>query len=99
MYTRGVSIPREQLQATCLYLLFPEIDRTAAVLSKKLVYMYCKQVYNSNKVNLYKTLRKSKIPDRMRGCWDRKVTGTHILVHILCLRENYLVVYNELKFK
>ena len=29
--------------------------------------------------------RKSKIPDRMRGCWDRKVTGTHILVHILCL--------------
>ena len=45
------------------------------------------------------TLRKSKIPDRMRGCWDRKVTGTHILVHILCLRKNYLVVYNELKFK
>ena len=45
------------------------------------------------------TLRKSKIPDRMRGCWDRKVTGTHILVNILCLRENNLVVFYELKLK
>ena len=47
----------------------------------------------SNQILLYLTLRrirctlrKSKIPDRMRGCWDRKVTGTRILVHILCLR-------------
>jgi len=44
--------------------------------------MYSNKGYNSNKVDLYKTLRKSKIPDRMRAFWEVKFFDYYFLLYL-----------------